>query len=490
MWVLKLHRAAGWANGLVGLFALVGFVGWLGNWPELTAVGADSPSILPGSVVVLTLVSVALWTLRGALRARDRATEGRRLRREVGAAVFGITIVAILALGLNLGLLNGKGPAFGSIEALFEPAPASVVTACCYLLLGAAMMLAALDGRRAEDWSRFLALAVAGVVGVELVGLTFRLVRLDVAVPLLGMALPVAIALLAASFSVLALRPGPRLLQLLEHDPPGVLVVRRLLPMAVGLPLLAGWLQTLGVRAGWFESSASEGVLTVAVIVAGIALLLWLSARLDEMNRFRAEAERRAATHRQWLEVTLANIGDAVLTVNNEKRVGFLNPAAETLLGMRAAAALGRPLDDLLALVDDATQAPLASPLEAALRHKCSVSLDGEPALRRADGRLQAVEVTATPIVDAAGRPTGGVLVLRDAGVQRAREHAQREAYAALDRRVAERTQVLEQTMSALRESTALLRAVAASTPELIVAKNCDGRIDHHDPARCRRRCR
>lgn len=473
-WESRLQRAGLWGAWMVGIIALLGFIGWVTGSPQLTSFGQNSPPILPSSVVALGMTALALR----ALRLRD-TVHGRWL---VGLAVLTVLGAGGGALLLDFGMLGRQHLGAGGVG-LFDPQPPSVGTACCYVLLGTALALAALERKRSWEWAQFLAVGVAAVALVALIGLTFRLVRLDLAVPSLGMALPVTLALLAASFSLLVLRPASRLVQLLEHDSPGAVVVRRLVPIAVGLPLLVAWIQALGLRAGWFESTESEGVLTVAAILASVGLILWMSSRLDEMNQSRSQAEHLADTQRQWLDVTLANIGDAVITVDDLIRVNFLNPAAEALLEVRAGAAFGRRVTELLPLVDGVSGSPLPCPLEATFAVGRPVLVEGEPAVRRPDGSLQAVEVTATPIKDHRERVVGGVMVLRDVSANRARAHAEREAYAALDRRVAERTRALDRTMSVLRESTTLLRTIAASTPEMIVAKSRDGRIMMINPA-------
>ena len=45
----------------------------------------------------------------------------------------------------------------------------------------------------------------------------------------------------------------------------------------------------------------------------------------------RREAELREQS--EWFRVTLGSIGDAVITVDNDCRVTFLNPVAEELTG-------------------------------------------------------------------------------------------------------------------------------------------------------------
>lgn len=460
---------------VVGLLAVIGFAGLVRGIPELASLGRDFPPMAPSSVLVLALFGVGLWALE--LPRSDGA------RRVVRLAAFAIFIVSAAVVVLQFELSGPFQAQFQRFVRPLHPSPSAMWTEAGFLLLSAAMGLATCKGSGRRAVSQLLALVVAGMALVAMVDLTIRIVRVDLAVPSVGMPLPVALALLVASFSVLVMQPRSWLLQLLEYDSPEAGIVRRLVPLAIGVPLLAAWVQALGDRQGWFQTVESEGVFTALMIIASMGLILWTSVRIDEINQSRSYAEWRAETDRQWLDVTLANIGDGVITVDDRVRISFLNPAAEELLEVRRAKAVGRDVDELLTLVDEGTREPIECPLREAVTGAEPVSLSGEPALLGEDGGMHAVDVTATPIRDARGEVVGGVLVLRDARIERARAHAERRAFANLDRRVADRTRALDRTMSVLRESTTLLRAIAATTPELIVAKSRDGHIIMINPA-------
>src|SRR2546430_14345548 len=58
-----------------------------------------------------------------------------------------------------------------------------------------------------------------------------------------------------------------------------------------------------------------------------------------------------------------------------------------------------------------------------------------------------------------------------------------REAYTELDQRVVRRTAALERASAALRERNALLNAITTSTPDLIFAKDRQGRLLMANPA-------
>jgi len=204
---------------------------------------------------------------------------------------------------------------------------------------------------------------------------------------------------------------------------------------------------------------------------------------LDRIAAQRAQAEVHADEQREWLQVTLTSIGDGVIATDGGGRVRFLNAAAQRLTGWRADEAAGRPVDELLSLFDERDGRTVESPLQTALRRRTAAAAGGEPALRARDGSVHPVDVNAAPIIDSASGLAGAVIVLREAAVQRQAERAMREAYTELDQRVIRRTAALERASSALRERNALLNAITASTPDLIVAKDRQGRTLMANPA-------
>src|SRR5207237_374195 len=109
-------------------------------------------------------------------------------------------------------------------------------------------------------------------------------------------------------------------------------------------------------------------------------------------------------------------------------------------------------------------------------------TLDQAAAQRAQDGAVHPVTVNAAPILDGEGL-LGAVLVLREVTAQRQSERAMREAYTELDQRVVRRTAALERASAALRERNALLNAITTSTPDLIFAKDRQGRLLMANPA-------
>jgi PAS domain S-box-containing protein len=259
-------------------------------------------------------------------------------------------------------------------------------------------------------------------------------------------------------------------------------VTRWLLPAAFAVPLIVGWTRLVAEREGVFSEAFGMALFTLLMIALFSTLILWVAHTVERAERQRAAAEGRASEQREWLQVTLAAIGEGVIAVDASGRVRFLNAAAQRLTGWRADEAAGRPVPELLQLFDERDGAPIESPLQAALRMRVAAAASGDPALRARDGSVHAVDINAAPIIDADG-VAGAVLVLRDAAAHRRAERAMREAYAELDQRVVRRTAALERASAALQERNALLNAITTSTPDLIFAKDRQGRMLMGNPA-------
>jgi diguanylate cyclase (GGDEF)-like protein/PAS domain S-box-containing protein len=111
----------------------------------------------------------------------------------------------------------------------------------------------------------------------------------------------------------------------------------------------------------------------------------------------------------------LESIGEGLLTTDAGGRVDYLNAAAARLLGVAAAAALGRPLLELAAFVDELDRRPLGDPVRQSLTAGTRVSLGRRALLIAAsDGTECSIDVSATPIRDEGGAVNGAVVLLHD----------------------------------------------------------------------------
>jgi PAS domain S-box-containing protein len=129
--------------------------------------------------------------------------------------------------------------------------------------------------------------------------------------------------------------------------------------------------------------------------------------------------------HSEWLRVTLASIGDAVITTDTEGRVLTLNGVAEGLTGWTQGEAHGRPLSEVFWIVNEETRQPVEDPSGLALREGRVVGLANHTILIARDGTETPIDDSASPIRDDQGRVHGVVLIFRSIAERKRAEVAQ-----------------------------------------------------------------
>ena len=143
-----------------------------------------------------------------------------------------------------------------------------------------------------------------------------------------------------------------------------------------------------------------------------------LVGALQDVSR-QKQMECDLARSRELLEVTLDSIGDAIVTTNNDGIVQWLNPVAERMTGWEKGEAVGRPLTQVVELVDDATRQPIPDAVASCLGALEVASLGHQVTLVSQSGAEFGVAGSASPIREAGGQVHGAVLVVRDVTEQR-----------------------------------------------------------------------
>lgn len=146
-----------------------------------------------------------------------------------------------------------------------------------------------------------------------------------------------------------------------------------------------------------------------AALSKALVTMLWRKRCAEGLDSETGRAKR-----------TLDSIGDGVISTDVSGNVTYLNPVAETLSGWRSAEALGRPLDEVLTIIDGDSRETALNPVSLAIRDDRPFALGENCILIGRNGHESAIEDTAAPIHDHLGRVTGAVIVFHDVGTARA----------------------------------------------------------------------
>jgi len=144
-----------------------------------------------------------------------------------------------------------------------------------------------------------------------------------------------------------------------------------------------------------------------------------LERKVAERTAQLAQANGILGTEKELFRVTLASIGDAVITTDAAACITYLNSAAERLTGWTDAEARDRPLEEVFRMLDEDTREPAEDPVRGCLNGDESAGLGNRWLLVCRDGSELNVDMSVAPIRDSDDTSIGIVLVFRDVTAER-----------------------------------------------------------------------
>jgi diguanylate cyclase (GGDEF)-like protein/PAS domain S-box-containing protein len=164
------------------------------------------------------------------------------------------------------------------------------------------------------------------------------------------------------------------------------------------------------------QESINNVLRRIALLGITFVLVLWGMAKVRQ-------TANALFKQKELAEVTLHSIGDAVITTNAAAEVEYINPIAEELTGWSLEEAHGKPLAEVIVLVNGVTQEAEPNPVERCLRERQVVGLAGNVVLKTKGGKEHIIEDSAAPILDRKGEIIGAVMVFYDVTQMRHTPH-------------------------------------------------------------------
>jgi diguanylate cyclase (GGDEF)-like protein/PAS domain S-box-containing protein len=167
------------------------------------------------------------------------------------------------------------------------------------------------------------------------------------------------------------------------------------------------------VQAGFLAQGVQE-ILLKCDLNRGV---LWRAAQSAIARKAR---EMTVFGDNERAHATLASIGDAVLSTDNEGVITFMNSIAEKLTGWACSQALGQHVSDVFQVLDGVTRVPITPQIEIAVGNGSTIILPPNCLLVRRNGQELHIEDSAAPIHDVSGEFAGMVVVFHDVSESRA----------------------------------------------------------------------
>lgn len=137
-------------------------------------------------------------------------------------------------------------------------------------------------------------------------------------------------------------------------------------------------------------------------------------AFLRDITDRKIAEERLLYLEKARAEITLNSISDAVIGTDMSGNVDYLNVAAENMTGWSREEACGKPIGEVMQIINGTTGKTERNPVEWVLQQNQPMGLNADCLLVRRDGSRMPIEDSAAPIRDADGKISGVVLVFHD----------------------------------------------------------------------------
>jgi len=407
-------------------------IGWLidSSWLKTGLLDVGAVAMNPVTAVALVLASTSI------ILSRSETNRGAvRVGRLLGAVVATIGLIKLVdyIFGFHSGLDRWL---FAQRIGENRMAPN---TAGAFLIMGLALMLLDARSRARFAPAQLLAAAITVLGFLCLVGYAFRARSMYGVGPHIPMALNTALSFELLALAVLLCRPDRGIVAELRSSAVGGIAARRLLPVAILLPIVFGWLCEYGRHGETYVADFAAALMVTGTVVMFAAAVCWTAVALNAADGRRVEAENRLRIANEELdrrvsqrtaELVEANldlakknheVGMFRLMVESVQDYAFLildpqgcivswNAGAERITGYRAVEIIGRHVSVFLPPTEVADDAWEPTRQTAAVEGRCE-----EEGLRvRKDGSQFWANVVVTAIRNAEGRLAGFAKVTRD----------------------------------------------------------------------------
>jgi signal transduction histidine kinase len=351
----RLDRLALASAGVAAVIVLIAMAGWALHLPRLT-------DVMPGLATMKVNTSIGLLACAIAVLLRlppFRSRLAGRIADTLATLALVIGALSLLEyltardLGIDRLIYHDTAmPPHG------HPGRMSIATASGIFLLGGSALL--LD--RASLWSRAMLCGAIAIAALGLFGYTISVQGLYDTGPFSSMAINTAMAMGLIGSAQFIARPRRSLDYLFRRPSVGALLVRRLIPPVVAVPIIFGYLRLKAQQAGYVNQGFGVAMMAlISIVVLGV-LIWWNASLLDQSDaaRRRVEEDRdqllgREQTARLRAEKALLARDQLLAIVSHELRTP-LTPALLTATALEMDPTLPPELRDDLRLIQGQIQ--------------------------------------------------------------------------------------------------------------------------------------
>lgn len=285
----RLHAAARYTNAAVALTAVLVLLGWQFDIAAFKSVLPGLPAMNPATTVCFLLTSVAFYLLifRGTTASAKKSGKIAALFLLALALVKIFTLVLGLEHSIDTVLFSSK---LGSGATMNRMAPN---TAVCFICTAVSLLFFEYETKEKRSPAQFFSVFVFLMAFLCLLGYTYKVSSFSGVLNYMPMALHTSCCFILVSCSILFAGNRRGFMSELTSRYSGGTVSRILIPAAIAIPSVLGFLRLYFVWQGMFSSELGTALLVVSTITIFLLVIFLLTRLLNEKDRNRREAESK-----------------------------------------------------------------------------------------------------------------------------------------------------------------------------------------------------
>jgi len=285
----------------IAVLSICILIGWMTNNEILKGSLAAGIAVKTNTAIAFLCSAIAL-----ALHLKENSKNTLHLTE----GTLGLIVTLIGALTLiqhffewNLGIDELLFSEPEGVTATTSPNRMGPPASICFILSGISILLLSTRRGYAAEIASKLGVLIGVIALLPSLGYLFGAKEIYGLAGYTGISLTTALLLLILSTAIISSCTGSAMLTLLQSPDAGGVLARRLLPPALFLPPLLGYVRTIGERSGLYDAALGRSLLIVAFILI-FARLVWASARVlqttdkERLDLFESERAARSNAER------------------------------------------------------------------------------------------------------------------------------------------------------------------------------------------------
>ena len=219
------------------------------------------------------------------------------------------------------------------------------LTAVCFLFTGLSVLFLAIGTGKASGLAHIMIIPVVLISYFAIV--TYILGVYDAtALGKVPVALNTGIAFLATGIVVMVMRPDTWLMKLYNLNNIGGIISSRLIPPAIILPIIIGWLRIHGERQGLFVSDMGVVLVAITYSICFLAMVLLTAGYVNKSDLKRQASEQIMRESEERFRMLAENVPDLITRFDRNLRLIYANPAFRERTGLSAEDLIGYTAED------------------------------------------------------------------------------------------------------------------------------------------------